>query len=471
MAHSIEGIKLYQETFRIHNCILIVILISLPVVVRNTHGVFSTFRIFKARIAVYLESKMKRSLLTALVLGINSGLIYALLGSTLTAYLTDMNIELITIGFLTLRMMPYSLKYLWAPAVDSIKLNFFPHHFGQRKSWIMSMQILLMILIASLGFIDISHDFTLFCSMAFATALVAATYDIAMEAYRIELFKKAAGSKGNSFVVLGFRIGLIISSAFGLYLSDFIEWHWVFMILAAFIFPCIAVVYFSVETKVLNSTFTTSQFKNWFREHFVQPFKSFIRLPDFFMIVLLIAFYKMSDGYLDAMMIPFLREIGFSKIEIAALSNTTGIFASITGTFVGAYLFDKYNIIKVLFGAEILAATTNLLFITLAHAGNIPELLVPIAFLESFCSGICNVVLICYMSSLCHHKFTATHYAILISISGFSRTLMSSSSGLVAASLGWEHFFIISTLLSVPSLICISFFLNKGTVYQAKEAV
>jgi len=310
-----------------------------------------------------------------------------------------------------------------------------------------------------------------FSAWFFVTAFVAATYDIAMDAYRIELFKKAVSSQGNSFVMLGWRIGLITSAAFGLYLSAFVSWNWVFMILAAFIFPCIAVVYFSEETRVFASSkpFT---FKIWFKEHFVQPFKSFIKLPDFYMIILLIAFYKMSDGYLEAMLIPFLREIGFSKTEIATLSNTTAIFASICGTFVGAYLFDRYNIIKVLFGAEILAATTNLLFIILAHAGNVPEFLVPIAFLESFCSGVCNVVLICYMSSLCQHRFTATHYAILISISGFSRTLMSSSSGLVANWLGWEQFFIISTLLSIPSLICISYFLNKGTiVYRVKEAV
>jgi PAT family beta-lactamase induction signal transducer AmpG len=415
---------------------------------------------------------MKRNLLTALFLGINSGLIYALLGSTMTAYLTDMKIELVTIGFLTLRMMPYSLKYLWAPTVDSLKVDFFPAHFGQRKSWIISMQILLIMLIASLGFLDASLNLTAFFCMVLLTAFVAATYDIAMDAYRIELFKKAANSQGNSFVMLGWRIGLITSAAFGLYLSAFVSWKWVFMILAAFIFPCIAVVYFSEETRAFKSSPKTFRMKTWFKEHFVQPFKSFVKLPEFYMIILLIAFYKMSDGYLDAMLIPFLREIGFSKTEIATLSNATAIIASICGTFVGAYLFDKYNIIKVLFGAEVLAAATNLLFIILAHAGSIPELLVPIAFLESFCSGICNVVLICYMSSLCQHKFTATHYAILISISGFSRTLMSSSSGLVASCLGWEQFFIISTLLSIPSLICISYFLNKGTiVYRVKEAV
>ncbi len=415
---------------------------------------------------------MKRNLLTALVLGINSGLIYALLGSTMTAYLTDMKIELVTIGFLTLRMMPYSLKYIWAPGVDSLKLNFFPAHFGQRKSWIMSMQILLVILIASLGLIDPSLNLPLFFCMVFVTAFVAATYDIAMDAYRIELFKKAVSSQGNSFVMLGWRIGLITSAAFGLYLSAFVSWNWVFIILAAFIFPCIAVVYFSEETRVFASSPKAFTFKIWYKEHFVQPFKSFIKLPDFYMIILLIAFYKMSDGYLEAMLIPFLREIGFSKTEIATLSNTTAIFASICGTFVGAYLFDRYNIIKVLFGAEILAAATNLLFIILANTGNVPEFLVPIAFLESFCSGICNVVLICYMSSLCQNRFTATHYAILISISGLSRTLMSSSSGLVANYLGWEQFFIISTLLSIPSLICISYFLNKGTItYRVKEAV
>ena len=170
----------------------------------------------------------------------------------------------------------------------------------------------------------------------------------------------------------------------------------------------------------------------------------------------------MSDGYLDAMLIPFLRGIGFTNSQISLYCNAMGNFAFIAGTIFAARLIGKVNVFRFMLVAEVLAASTNLLFLLIVANGKIPELLALINLCENFCSGICNIMLITYMSSLCHYKFNATHYAILISISGLSRTLASSSSGYIALTFGWEIFFIVSALLSVPSLICISYFLlNK----------
>ena len=163
----------------------------------------------------------------------------------------------------------------------------------------------------------------------------------------------------------------------------------------------------------------------------------------------------MSDGYLDAMLIPFLFELGFTKAQIAGYATSVMIIASLMGTYIGSYFITRYSMIKNLLCAELLAATTNLTFITLAVTGSSGLLLSCVAFIESFCSGVCNIILINYMSVLCHRKFTATHYAILISISGLTRTLLASTSGLVVIEAGWINFFIISAFLSVPSLFCI----------------
>jgi MFS transporter, PAT family, beta-lactamase induction signal transducer AmpG len=394
-------------------------------------------------------------LITALVLGINSGLVYALLGSTFTAYLDEMHVHLITIGFLTLRFLPYQSKPLWAPIVDNVGLPFFPVSFGQRKSWMIATQCILIICIITLGSLDINQYFSLVCCMAVLTAFFAATYDIAMEAYRIELFKKNQLNKGSSFVVYGFRIGLITSGSFGLYLSSLIGWQWTFITMAALIIPCMIVVLFSKDTKKIPRRSAPIKFKQWFVSSFLHPIVKLYRIPNFYIVFLLVAFYKMSDGYLDAMLIPFLFELGFTKAQIAGYATSVMIIASLMGTYIGSYFITRYSMIKNLLCAELLAATTNLTFITLAVTGSSGPLLSCVAFIESFCSGVCNIILINYMSVLCHRKFTATHYAILISISGLTRTLLASTSGLVVTEAGWINFFIISAFLSVPSLFCI----------------
>jgi PAT family beta-lactamase induction signal transducer AmpG len=408
-----------------------------------------------------MSKKISRHLFTSSVIGINSGLSYALLVSTFTAYLADNNIELAMIGFLSLRTLPYSFKYLWSPLVDSLHIKPFAYHFGQRKSWLITTQICLIISIITMGLIDIKAHLYLVCLMAFITAFLAATYDIAMEAYRIELLTTKKNSDINSFNVLGFRIGFLISGAFGLYLSSFMEWKWVFIIIASCIIPCMIVVFYSTDEREHIPAHHVN-LKHWFRENVSIPFSLIFKIPKFYLILLVISFYKVSDNYVDTMLIPFLMEMGYSKLDIAGISRSIGMIATIAGTFAGGYLIKKYNLLKNLLIAELLAAITNLLFISLiAHPGN-DELLTIVICIESFCAGVSNIALINYMSSLCSHKkFTATHYAILISISGLSRALLGSTSGIVAVEAGWTSFFIISALFSIPSLICILLLKNQ----------
>lgn len=359
------------------------------------------------------------------------------------------------IGFLSLRTIPYSFKYLWSPLVDNLHINIFPRHFGQRKCWLIATQCCLIVSIITMGLIDITRHLYLVCALSFVTAFLAATYDIAMEAYRIEIFSAKKSSHINSFVVLGFRIGFIIAGAFGLYLSAFVAWKFVFITIAACIIPCMLVVFFGEDERKPNSE-PYRNLKHWLQENVVTPFKLLFQLPNFYLVLLVISFYKVSDGYVDTMLIPFLLESGFSKIDIAEISKTIGMIATIVGTFAGGFLIKRISSLKNLLIAEFLAATTNLLFVSLITNHGNRELLTLIICVENFCAGICNIALISYMSSLCNFKkFTATHFAILVSISGLSRALLGSTSGLMVAEFGWTKFFIFSTFLSLPSLACI----------------
>ncbi len=365
------------------------------------------------------------------------------------------------IGFLSLRTIPYSFKYLWSPFVDTMHIKIFPRDFGQRKSWLVATQICLILSIIAMGIIDIKTHLYLVCFLSFVTAFLAATYDIAMEAYRIEILKTDKSADVNSFTVLGFRIGFLISGAFGLYLSAFVEWKWVFITIASCMIPCMLVVFYSTDNRKHTPMHYTN-FGHWFKKNITTPFLLLFRMPNFYLIVPILSFYKLSDGYVDTMLIPFLLETGFSKLDIAGISRTIGMVSTIAGTFAGGYLIKKFSLLKNLLIAEFLAGATNLLFVSLvANHGN-KELLTAVVCIENFCAGICNIALISYMSSLCRYsKFTATHYAILISISGLSRAVLGSTSGIVAVEAGWVNFFIISALLSLPSIICVMLLKSK----------
>ncbi|WP_323732924.1 MFS transporter [Candidatus Bandiella euplotis] len=392
---------------------------------------------------------------TALMLGMGSGIVYAFLVSTTCAYLKESGLSLAVIGFFSVSTMPFSLKYFWSPFVDHYKLKIFPDNFGQRKSCIILMQMFLFVAIFGFGFIDLVEHQAWALLLLVIIGFLGATSDIALEAYRIELFSKEESGIGNGFVIYGFRIGFIVSGIFGLWLSTILPWRNVFMILALFILPCTTVIALSPDKKVLRDKPKRTTYGKWLKSYFLEPIVSLIQMPKFIWIMVVIAFFKVGDAYLDTMSLPFLMEIGFSKSEIAGVAKTCSTVGAVFGTFIGSVLISKFHFKVMLLAAEILAAITNLQFLILLKVQKNLLILGAINFVESFCYGISNIALITYMSSFCSKKFTATHFAILLSISALSKALLSPTSGVVAQNFGWQNFFVISSLFSIPSLLCI----------------
>ena len=416
------------------------------------------------------SKRLVQKLITALTIGVNSGIVFAFLVTTIVAYFKDAGLSLAVIGFFSIKTLPFSFKYFWSPFADNYKLKLFPNNFGQRKSWILLMQAFLFVSIALFGFIDTNQHMVAVLILLLLIGFFGATYDIALEAYRIELFSTKESGVGNGFVVYGYRIGFIISGIFALYLSTVTSWKYVFIVLALFILPCMIIIWFSHDEKVIARKARKLSYKEWFISYFLEPAKEFIRIPKFGLVLLTIAFYKVSDAYLDSMSIPFLMDVGFSKNEIAGVAKTCGMVGTIVGTFLAGILIAKLKFRINLLLSEVLAALTNLQFLIFLKIQ--PNLIVLgiVHFIENFSYGLCNLALITYMSSFCDRRFTATHFAILISVSQLSRSLLSPTSGLVAENLGWQNFFIISTLFSIPSILCIYllYWRNNSDILQHK---
>lgn len=396
--------------------------------------------------------------LIGIVLGLNSGICYCLLVSTLTVYFVDYGISLALVGLFSIRTLPYSFKYLWAPLVDHLNIKLFPSNFGLRKSWMLLAQAGVVILITLIAWINPLEHMLLISVISLLIALCAAVYDIAMEAYRISLATHYRDSQLNSYVVLGFRLGFLFAGAFCLYLSSLMSWQYIFQLIAIVILIIMLLVVAMPDTSKSSTSFSFKELKRWIHSAIIIPFSLLINMPHFYSIILAVGFYKVSDAYLDSMLIPFLLEGDYSKADIATFSKTFGLVFSIIGGFLGTYLLKHINMIKLLLTAEAMAASTNLLFIILTTSPKSNMLLASIMSIESFCSGISNITLISYLSSLCNfRRFTATHFAILSSVSGLFKALLASSSGVVVMQCGWTAFFVVSTLLSLPSILCLLF--------------
>ena len=385
-------------------------------------------------------------------LGIASGLPLALILSTLKALLLEKGFDLKTIGFFSLVGLPYTLKIFFAPIIDSCPVPFLTKILGQRKSWIILNQLLLVLFISLLGAAGIAGNISSIAVFAFLVAFASASQDIVIDGYRIELIEKENQGLAASFYVYGYRIGMLVSGAGALVIAELVSWDAVYFVMSGFMLTSIFVTILADETRK-NFKQKDHDFFSWFKHYVFDPLRDLTNHDKWYVILAFIICFKLGDAFAGSLTLPFLLEIGFSKIEIASIVKTFGLFATLFGVFIGGVFVKKVGITKSLWIAALAQMLSNLAFSYLSKIGYNQEILYGVIFIENFSGGIGDTVFVAYLSALCNTNFSATQYAVLVSFATLARSLLTASAGIFAQALGWHEFFILSTFLAVPGLI------------------
>lgn len=397
-------------------------------------------------LAVYGE----RTILRLFFLGFSSGLPLALTASTLTIWLTEAQVEKAAIGLFAAVATPYALKFLWSPLMDGLTLPLLSRLLGRRRGWLLATQAGLVISLIALGFSNpethIWH--TVIC--AFFVVIFSASQDIVIDAYRVEILPVEQQGAGAAAAVLGYRFGMIASGAGALFLAEAYGWQLTYMAMAALMGVGILTALFSPEPVGAPRT---AEKKSWLKEYVVQPFANFMTHRHWLALLCFIMLYKFADAFMGIMTGPFLIETGFTKVEIGTVVKLFGLWAAIAGSFAGGALVFRLGLIRSLWICGIAQMLTNLAFVGQVWLGVNLEYLAVCISLENFCGGMGTAAFVAFLSRLCNRQFTATQYALLSSVASLGRTLFSSYSGVTAGWLGWEGFFIFSTVLALPALV------------------
>ena len=417
---------------------------------------------------IYFNKRM----IIMLLLGFSSGFPLPLVFGTLSLLLKDYGIAYDLIGAMSLAKIPYSLKWLWSPIVDNIKIPCL-YKMGRRRSWALVTQILLGLSIFLMSTVNSQQYLYLMAIFALITSFLSATQDIILDAYRVESFNNEPEklSSGVAIFVLGYRFGLIFSGAGAIYLASKMSWPNVYIIMSLGIFVGLAAVIFSKETvKYEYDTlkWNKKSINEFFNNSLIEPFKNFIKNDKWFWILAFIFTYRLSDSYFGPMSNPFYDDMGFTKEEIAFVTKIYSIIMTIIGGLLGGILVIKLGMRKSLLIFGFTQCITTMLFALQAYYGhNIPLFMVIVA-LEYLSSGLATTAFVAYISSLCNKLYTATQYALLSSVMSLSRDLFSATSGVVYQyaeniypNYGWIIFFIISGLMSLPSIFIILYGIKK----------
>lgn len=376
--------------------------------------------------------------------GFSSGIPFLLILSTLSIWLSEAGISKTTIGLLAWVSVPYTIKFFWGALIDKYKIPYLTNLFGLRRSWILCAQICVWIFLSALGSTDPNTNIWATALFAFLVSCGSAVQDIATEAYRIEILPHSKVGIGASISVLGYRLGMLCSSAGTIFLATYFNsWSIAYNFIAACMFIGIVTTVFSIEPHV--------QGQIW-RQTFSTAVKSLMHKLDWQLVLLFILSYKIADTVINVMSMPFLIEIGFNNLEIAFVAKTFGIGAMILGGIFGGILCTQYSLRKNLLICVVLQAIASILFVIQAQLGHNLSFLFVSMGVENLACGMSQVALVAYLSHLCNQRSTAMHYAILTSFASLARVVISSSAGWLADRLAWPQFYVLVCISCLPSL-------------------
>ena len=331
------------------------------------------------------------------------------------------------------------------------------------------LQFGLMMSIIGISCFNPNENILVIAFVALLISFFSATQDIVLDAFRVEMFLGSNKKEvdGATVYVLGYRFGCVISSAGAIGLASSLPWSVVYFIMGCLILLGMGAVILAEEPEKTKDRAVLRSKKIW-KYTVLRPLVLFMQKKYWGVALVLVFVYRLSDAYFGPMAYPFYDDLGFSKIEIAYISKLYGMFATIIGGILGGLIVNKIGILKGLFVFAILQGVTNGLFIPLYYAGHNVLFLIFTISLENLTSGMATTVIIAFMSILCSKGYTATQYAILSSLPGFTRDVFASSSGVVLEFTSWPVFFVISSLLALPAVVLSWFLLKKRPDYLLK---
>jgi PAT family beta-lactamase induction signal transducer AmpG len=403
-----------------------------------------------------------------LALGFSAGVPLPLVaGQVLRQWFTESGLSLGDIGLTALIGLAYSLKFLWSPALDTIRPPLLSR-LGRRRGWLLLIQPALILAILATGFSDPIADPLRTALLATVVAFLSASQDIVVDAFRIEMLEERQQGYGLACYVWGYRLALLASGAGTLWLVHALGWGGAYAYAAALMLVGVAAVLAAREGAAQPAA--VLPWGERLAQSVVRPFTDFMRRPWCLAILLFIALFKLGEALAGIMTTPFYRSLGFSREEVAAVGSVFGLFATLLGALAGGWLVARIGMARALVVTGLGQMLSNLMYVALAHAGHDMPMLWLQVGIENATDGLADAAFVTYLSSLTSRAFTATQYALLSSLAAVPLRTLGASSGWLAQWLGWPDFFLLTTAAALPAMGIMLFLLAKLPPEPLKEA-
>ncbi len=405
----------------------------------------------------------EKEALAAFFVGVSSGFPYAMIGATLTTRLAQDGIDKRTVTAFTLAFLVYNLKVFWAWIVDGVRLPLLGR-LGQRVSWLLLAGTAVIAAVVNLALVDPAASIQATIVAAVLVGIAGATYDIVIDAYRIETLKPSQLGVGSGMSQYGWRIGSAAAGALALLIAGRMGWSAAYIACAAFALPAMLTGLIVGEPKRHVVTIEKKGLGTVWNS-IIGPFAEFMRRSGAWLVLLFILVHKIGDTLANLTFRLLFNDLGFTNDEIAIYDVAFGFWAYLAGIFVGGIVYAKLGLERSVLIALVLMGVSNLSFAALAAAGHSNYGMAAAIGFENFASGYGGVVVVAYFSALCNLRFTAAQYALIsAAASVVGRLLTGTTAGGLIEATGYVNFYLLTTLLALPGILLFWFMMRTGLV-------
>lgn len=409
---------------------------------------------------------LEKEALAAFFVGVSSGFPYAMIGATLTTRLAQDGIDKKTVTAFTLAFLAYNLKVLWAWVVDGVRIPLLGR-LGQRVSWLLLSGAAVIAAVVNLALVDPAASIQATVVAALLVGVAGATFDIVIDAYRIETLKPQQLGVGSGMSQYGWRIGSATAGALALVIASRWGWTAAYVACASFALPAMltALVVGEPSRHVVASD---RRGFDAIRQAIVGPFIEFLGRSGAWLVLLFVLVHKIGDTLANLTFRLLFNDLGFTNDEIAVYDVAFGFWAYLAGIFIGGILFTRLGLKRSVLLALVLMCVSNLSFAMLASAGHTNAGMAAAIGFENLASGFGGVVVVAYFSALCDLQFTAAQYALIsAAASVVGRVLTGTTAGALIETLGYVDFYLLTTLLALPGILLFWFMMRRGMVDSA----
>ena len=370
------------------------------------------------------------------------GIPFMVTGSTMAVWLKEYGLSYTTIGLFSFLHLPYALRFLWAPVIDHLPIPYLSEKFGQQRAWMLMAQGIAFLSLLFLSRISPMEFPFLFIVLSFCLTISAATSDMILLAYQIQILPSLQWGIGESMGIFGYRLGMLLGGAGALALSEYFYWEFLYFFFGIFLMAGPFVILSLPESPYKQNKVDIS----FFRKVVFIPLNVFTSHQGWWAVLFFMFLFRLQDNLIGSMPSLFYIDLGFSKGEIATCQKIFGMWMSVIGGVLGGIILRSYGYFKALWIGGILHGLSGFCYLIQAWGeASLPLLYTTTAF-EDLSKGIAIIAFFSYQLTCCKREYAVTQLALLTSLTHLSQVSISSLSGFLVDVLGWTGFFTFTTI-------------------------